>query len=325
LRHPELGGFASGRFLVKLLRTLDDLPPAGAGRVVSIGNFDGVHRGHVRLVGRLKQLAVARNAQAVVFTFDPHPVQLLRPEQAPVPLTTLGQRVELLASHGADLVIAYRTDRALLGMSAQQFFAEVVLGRLKTSVLVEGPDFRFGRDRAGDVALLEQLACDASVRLEIVEPVFDDGQVVSSSRIRSQLLAGEVDAAARGLGRPYALEGTVQEGAGRGKALGFPTANLAEITTLIPADGVYACRGVVGEQEWAAAVNVGPNPTFGDAARKVEAHLLGFEGNLYGRRLRVEFLSRLRETRTFAGADQLLAQVREDIRAARHHVAALQK
>lgn len=307
----------AGRSPVKLLRNLDDAFLSRAGGVVSIGNFDGVHRGHARLVRRLNELAVQRGAQAMLFTFDPHPVQLLRPEQAPVPLTTLHDRVDLLASHGADLVIAYPTNLALLGLTAQEFFAEVVLGRLRATVLVEGPNFRFGRDRAGDVAMLQRLAADASVHVEIVEPVIEDGQIVSSSRIRRQLLAGAVDAARRCLGRPYALEGEVAPGAGRGKGLGFPTANLGEIATLIPADGVYAARGSIAERAFPAAVNIGPNPTFGEQGRKVEAHLVDFEGDLYGAKVRIEFLARLRDTRAFGDVNQLREQLREDVRAVR--------
>lgn len=293
-------------------------PEACRGGAVAIGNFDGAHLGHAALMSALARQARAAGGPAVALTFDPHPLALLRPGEAPPLLTTPLDRAACLERLGADHVVTLRADRALLGLSAAEFFEEVVRARLAARAMVEGRNFGFGRGREGDVNTLRALCRQAGVALAVVDGVQAEGGEVSSSRVRAALLSGDAAAAGRLLGRPYRLRGVVVTGRRVGRTIGFPTANLEGMTTVVPAEGVYAARAVVESGEaWPAAVNVGPAPTFGEAARKVEAHLIGYDGELYGRRLAVDFVARLRDVRAFAGPAELAAQLRRDVEEAR--------
>jgi riboflavin kinase / FMN adenylyltransferase len=300
---------------VLLLRSIDDLPRELRGGALSIGNFDGVHRGHAMLVERLLAKAGELNGPAIVFTFDPRPVRLLRPESAPPPLTWTDRKAQLLADLGVTAIIAYPTDEALLALSPAEFFARIVQEKLAARAMVEGPNFFFGRNRAGNIETLGQLCQSATVSLEIVPPVNVAGKIVSSSRVRAAVQAGDVDLARQLLTRPYRVRGMVTHGAGRGAKLGFPTANLEAVDTLLPAQGVYAARAMSVAGQWPAAVNIGPNPTFGEQSLKIEAHLIGFEGSLYGQPLELEFLSRLRSIRPFESIEALKNQLNHDIAA----------
>lgn len=296
-----------------------EVPERFRGAHVAVGNFDGVHRGHSRLIARLRANAGAAGARALALTFDPHPALLLRPREAPVPLAWTRRKVSLLQEAGADEVAVFATGAWLLGLTAREFFDRVLVGRFAARGMVEGPNFAFGRDRGGDSALLAGWCAAAGLGFEVVEPALIEGELVSSSRIRRCLVAGKVDEADRLLGRPHRLRGLVTHGAGRGAGLGFPTANLDAIDTLIPADGVYATRawvehdGAISPHPYPAACHIGPNVTFGEQVRKVEAHLLDFEGDLYGRTIELDILRRLRPTRPFAGLDDLLAQIKADV------------
>ena len=210
---------------------------------------------------------------AIVFTFDPHPVRLLRPNNAPPPLTWTDRKAELLAELGVDTMIAYPTDEALLQLTPDEFFQRIVRDTLQAQAMVEGPNFFFGHDRAGNVEVLGQLCKAAGISLEVVEPVIVDGQPVSSSRVRQLIADGKIDEANRLLTRPYRIRGMVRHGAARGAKIGFPTANVDAIDTLLPGDGVYAGRSEAEGTTWPAAINIGPNPTFGEHALKVEVHL----------------------------------------------------
>jgi riboflavin kinase/FMN adenylyltransferase len=297
----------------------DDEPAAGCrGSALSIGNFDGVHRGHQALVRALREKASANDIPAVLLTFDPHPLELLRPQQFQPLLTTALDRAALLEAHGADHVIILRTTPALLRLTAEEFFEQVIHRRLDARVLVEGINFGFGRGREGDVETLRELSQRAGIDPPVVVPPFLlDGLPVSSSRVRSALVQGDVHAAAALLDRPYRIRGTVGVGQRRGRTLGFPTANLEHVPTLIPGDGVYAVWVTRGNARWRGAANVGPNPTFGEHARKVEVHLLDFQGDLYREPLAVDFVDRIRDTRPFAGPAELIAQLRRDVDQAR--------
>ena len=284
---------------------------------MSIGNFDGVHLGHQRIVACLCRQARAQNVTAVAFTFDPPPVALLRPDQSPEPLTSTERKAELLHSYGVDEVIVVHTSMALLRLLPEEFFERVIRGSLRTGGLVEGPDFGFGRNRSGTVATLKQLCAGCELNLEVVDPVVIEGDVVSSSRIRRCLAAGQVELAARMLGRPHRIRGRVGPGVGRGAPLGFPTANLHGCDTLLPGDGVYAGQAPLAGKVWPVAANIGPNPTFGEHARKVEAHLIGFSGDLTGQVLEVDLFARLRDTRKFASPADLVSQLHRDVEHAR--------
>jgi riboflavin kinase/FMN adenylyltransferase len=307
---------------VPILRHLEQLAPADRRGAVAIGNFDGVHLGHRRIVKRLLERAHELGGPAIVLTFDPHPVRLLRPDECPPPLTWTERKGRLLADLGVNRIIAYPTDEALLALSAREFFQTIVVESLEARALVEGPNFYFGRHREGNVQSLAELTAEAGMTLDVVEPVAVDGELVSSSRIRSLIAAGEVAAAARLLTAPYRIRGMVTHGAGRGARLGFPTANLAAVDTLLPAPGVYAARAWYAGQSCAAAVNIGPNPTFGEQALKVEVHLIDRDESLYGEPLEVEFLARLRDVQPFDSAEALVAQLQLDVNQARQAAAA---
>lgn len=298
---------------MQLISKLSSFPASLKGAALTIGNFDGVHRGHARLVGELKQIAANLAIPVVIFTFDPHPARILRPDRAPTPLTWIDRKADLLAELGVDAVIAYPTDVELLNLSYLDFFQQIVVDAIGARAMVEGPNFFFGQQRAGTPEKLFELCQANQIILKIVEPLIEGDQYVSSSRIRDSIRRGEVDQAAQMLTRPYRIRGMVTHGAARGATLGFPTANLDGIDTLIPAAGVYAGRTFVdGRPHW-SAIHIGPNPTFGESALKVESHLLDFEGSLYGRVVEVDFIARIRDIRTFANPEQLLEQLGQDI------------
>ena len=294
-------------------------------RVVAVGNFDGVHIGHAAIIAQLRQMASRLSAEAVVLTFDPHPATLVRPESAPVPLSTAARRAELLLGLGVDQVFVQPMVKPLVDLSAPAFFEHVLCERLGAVGLVEGIDFRFGRGREGDVSMLARLCADGGLACDIVAPIRVGDEIVSSSRVRSLIAAGEVGRATSLLTAPYRVSGTVIEGAKRGRTLGFPTANLADIATLLPAPGVYAAEVVIdgrdtappgGPTPSAAAVHIGANVSFGETTLSVEAHLIDFTGDLYGRTLHVDFLQRLRETRIFDSREALVSQLTTDVRQA---------
>jgi riboflavin kinase/FMN adenylyltransferase len=305
------------------MRILNGLgePASVYGGAIAIGNFDGVHRGHQQMIKMLRNCATRSEVPAVVFTFDPHPVRVLRPEIPHPSLSSLEHKLELLEGYGVDTVVVMPTTRDLLDLSPQEFFAEIVVGKIRASGLIEGPNFRFGRDRSGNVQTLKQLCGEHGLQLEIVEPIAMNGALVSSSRIREQIVIGAMGTACEMLGHPYQLSGTIVAGARRGRALGFPTANLDNVLTMIPGDGVYAGRAMAEDGWFTAAISVGTNPTFGGGARTIEAHLLDFHGDLYGRTLRIEFHQRIRDTQSFASVELLKSQLSQDIHRVRQVVA----
>jgi len=292
-------------------------PPSCRGGAVSIGNFDGVHRGHVALITELRCQALACAGPAIALTFDPPPLLLLRPDEFQPMLTSITDRAQLLEANGADHVLVLRTTPQLLELSPHQFFDEVIRRRLATHALVEGPNFGFGKNRSGNVALLDSLCGPCGLSLAIVPPLTWNGAIVSSSRIRTALIQGNVRDAAELLGRRYRLRCRVGTGQARGKTIGFPTANLEKGESLVPGDGVYAVAVHYHNSSWPGAANIGPNPTFGDQQRKIEVHLIGFDGDLLGKTLELEFVDRLRDTRRFPSADQLVNQIRLDVEQAR--------
>ena len=298
---------------MRVFNTLDDFPQALCGGAVAIGNFDGVHLGHARLVERLRKMAERVGGPAVVFTFDPPPVRLLRPEAAPEPLIWIDRKIELLEELGVDATLIYPTNREFLELEAREFFARVVRQRLGAKAMVEGPNFFFGHNRSGNVEVLRAFCGEANMPFEAPEPVEADGQIVSSTRIRSLVATGRLEEARTMLGRPYRIRGVVVRGAGRGAKLGYPTANIDRIDTLVPGEGIYAARACVENAWHPAAVSVGPNPTFDEGGLKTEAYLVGFEGTLYDRPIAVDFLKRLREIKRFASADALIDQMARDV------------
>ncbi len=297
-----------------------EVPQAFRNSVVSIGNFDGVHIGHQKLISRARQEAAHLGVATVAITFDPPPAAILRPRVPYPPLSTIPTRARLLRRAGADHVLVVHTDRQLLELDAERFFRSVLLDRLAIRGIVEGPNFTFGKGRSGTAQRLEELGKQHGVQVTIVPPVIHAGQPVSSSRIRALLTAGDVAAAASLLGRPYQVAGLVCAGAGRGQSLGFPTANLAFVETLVPGHGVYACIATVHGDRYPAAVHVGPVPTFGDQTPRVEAHLIDFRGELLGERIELAFVAKIREVARFDSAQSLRSQLLRDVARAKRLV-----
>lgn len=306
--------------VMRIQRGFED-PSAYRGGYVSIGNFDGVHRGHQRMIATLVAQARGAGAPGVVLTFDPPPVHLLAPHRAPPALSTASHKAELLAGCGVDCLIQYPTNVALLRLTPQEFLERIICGELAARGLVEGPNFCFGRDRAGTVETLRQYGAVHGLSVEIIPTVVINSQVVSSSAVRGAIQEGRIADAVELLGHPYRVSGHVEPGAARGRGLGFATANLSGVETLLPPDGVYAGEAEVDGRHTVAGIHLGPSPTFGDPTRRLEVHLLDYAGgDLYGRPLSVDLLDRVRDTQAFPTPDALQAQVAQDLREIRVRV-----
>ena len=286
---------------------------AREGGVLTVGNFDGVHLGHRQMVDQLVALARELGTRAIAVTFDPPPLAILAPGRIPPQLTTRTQKVELLKSIGVDEVVVCPTSHELLSLTPEEFFEEILVHQLGCRGMVEGPNFCFGKGRVGDIRLLKELCAQRQLPVAIVEAREIEGVMISSSEVRNALSSGDVAKARKWLGRPYSVSGRVIHGAERGRLLGFPTANLDQIETLLPPLGVYACRTNVDGISYPVALNIGPNPTFAENRLKVEAHLIGFSGDLYDRTVTLEFLQRLRGVVKFDGIDALKSQLQSDI------------
>ena len=299
--------------------------PAGWGRsVVTIGVYDGVHRGHQATIRHTVERARDLGVASVVVTFDPHPSEVVRPGSHPAILTESARKAELIEALGVDVLCVIPFTLEFSHLSAETFVHDVLVEHLHAAVVVVGENFRFGHRAAGDVALLAQLGRTFGFTVEgapLVSSGSDGDPVVSSTYIRSCVDAGDVAEAARALGRPHRLEGIVIRGDQRGRELGFPTANLLTAPhAAIPADGVYATYvrlGRSGGPALKAAVSVGTNPTFSGRERRVEAFLLDFDGDLYGERLALDFVARLREQRRYDGVEPLIEQIAKDVEEAR--------
>ena len=298
---------------MNLYRKLEDFPRRAKGGALTIGNFDGVHLGHSQIIKRLREHADMVSGIATVFTFDPHPVRLLRPEKTPPPLTWTNRKAALLSELGVDAIVAYPTNTDFLKLSYREFFDQIIVNAIGAKAVIEGPNFFFGRSREGTVQTLQQLCDESSISFEVVNPVETDGIYISSSRIRDLVRHGDVAGARSMLTRPYRIRGMVTHGAARGTSIGFPTANLDAIDTLIPANGVYAGIAHLDGRSHLSAINIGPNPTFGELAKKVEVHILNFEESIYGKTIEVDFMERLRDIRQFDSAGELQKQLSEDV------------
>ena len=297
-------------------------PALAQGAYLTIGNFDGVHRGHQALVSALTQAAHADGCQAGLLTFDPHPLTILRPNTTLASLTSAEERAEILAALGLDFVLALPFSRQLAARAAAEFMQELTR-HVPLRALWIGPDFALGRGREGDAGRLAEIGVELGYRVEVVPPFDWLGQPVRSSRIRALLSeAGDAAQAAALLGRPYQVWGTVTEGARRGRTIGFPTANFSLPPDglnrrLVPANGVYACWVWREARGYPAVVNIGVRPTFDNAHRSIEAFLLDFSGDLYGETLGLSFVARLRGEQRFPNAAALIAQIEADVAAAR--------
>lgn len=298
-------------------RGLASYPPDARPCALALGVFDGVHLGHRAILAAAVERARAARVPAVAGTFDPHPLEILHPERAPVPVTTLDERLELFAETGLDGAVVIEFTPALAAMEPEAFVEQVLVDTLRVREVVVGFNHRFGRGARGDAQLLADLGARFGFGAHVVPPLTIDGVTVSSSEVRAALQRGDVERAGRLLGRRWAVSGTIVAGAGRGRTLGFPTANVKTTRPPLVAPGVYACLATVSGCEHRAVVNVGVRPTFGERQLAVEAYLLDFKGDLYGAHIRLGFVARLREERKFPSVDALVRQIRADAEAAR--------
>ncbi len=295
----------------------DDCPAQWRQGVLALGNFDGLHRGHVAIVECVRQAADERGTMPLALTFDPHPPRIVRPDKAPSLLMTPAQKLEALARAGIAGVAVVRFTRELSQWDPERFVAEVLVEWLQVSEVWVGANFLFGRDRGGNFSLLRALGGRCGFRTEKIEPVRYKEFVVSSTRVRRLVAEGRVDEAGVLLGHHYFLDGSVVRGEGRGRQIGVPTANIQTDNELVPLDGVYATLVTLDGVVHSAVTNVGVRPTFGEGERVIETHVFDLAEDLYGRTFRLSFISRLRGERQFADIEALRAQIDADCRQAR--------
>ena len=281
--------------------------------VVTIGNFDGVHRGHQSLFALVRRTANEHGVKAVAVTFEPHPLKLFFPERRLFLITPLAKKIRLIAACGLDALVCVPFTREFADFPAAEFARRVLVRHLGVHTVIVGQNYRFGRDREGDIEILRRFGAELGFSTVVAPTFLVDGQIVSSTRVRQHIMAGEVRAAARLLGRYYTIEGVVGPGKNRGKKLGFPTANLRSEVELYPREGVYAVWVEHRGRRWQGVLSIGYNPTFGDTGLTVEVHLLDFDDDLYGETLKLFFLQYLRPPKAFAGVEALKAQIEHDI------------
>jgi len=295
------------------------IPRDGRGAVVTVGTFDGVHRGHREVLREIVRRAERTGRRSVLVTFHPHPLRIVRPESAPPLLSTPREKSALLAESGLHYAVFLPFTRTLQRYPARRFVEEILLGRLGMEELVIGYDHGFGKGREGNVDTMAALGAELGFSVDVVEAVNAGGEAISSSRIRQALARGDVVEAARGLGRPYSVQGPGVRGQQRGRLRGFPTANLAvgDPEKMLPREGIYAVHGWVGGERLPGLLHLGPRPTFQGDPPTVELHLLDWSGDLYGEEVRVEFCGWIREIRPFATVEALVAEMHRDAAAGR--------
>jgi len=289
--------------------------------VVSLGNFDGVHLGHRELFRRLVVMAKEKGCRSVVYTFTPHPLKVLLPERSPRLLNTPDEKRRLIEASHIDTLIEAPFTTELAEMSPERFVDEILVAALQARGLVIGYDYAFGKNRAGNADFLQRYCADKGIEVVVLQPVGSDGLPYSSTRVRQMLREGKVAEAVNLLGRHYNLEGKVVPGKQRGRKLGFPTANLQTEKEQLPAAGVYAVKVRYNLQEYNGVVNLGSCPTFANNRPTIEVHLLDFSGNLYGRRIRIYFVERLRGEKKFSNLQELTTAIEADIVRARQILA----
>lgn len=291
------------------------LPAGLGGTVLTVGTFDGVHRGHRLVLARLAARSRETGLVSVLVTFSPHPLEIVNPPAAPMLLTVGEEKTEVLVESRLDYAVVLPFTPSLAAYNAEQFVDEVLLRRLGMRALLVGHDHGFGRGRAGDVEVLKALGAARGFSVEVVPPVPGrDGRPISSTAIRRNVAGGDLANAADGLGRHYSLSGVVVHGAGRGRLLGFRTINIVAPSSrkLLPPEGVYAIRAETISGSFGGMMNLGPRPTFGESAVALEAHLFDADGDWYGSRVRLDFIARLRGTRKFSSPDELVRQLSRD-------------
>lgn len=299
-------------------------PADGRGNVVTVGTFDGIHRGHQEVIREIVRRARSTGARSVLVTFDRHPLQVVRPEVAPAVLTTPAEKKEFLAATGLDYLVFLTFTRQLSRLTPREFVEQILVERIGVTDLVIGYDHGFGHDRAGDAETLRGVGRERGFTVDVVPPVKNGVDPVSSTRIRAAVERGDLASARHGLGRPYSVLARVVRGEGRGRGLGFPTANLeaGDPRKLVPAPGIYAVRvsgaGLVGAS---GALHLGPRPTFEGSPPSMEVHLMDWEGDLYGQEVRVDFVEKIRGVEWFDSPEALVVQMHRDVAAVRARLA----
>jgi riboflavin kinase/FMN adenylyltransferase len=286
--------------------------------VLALGNFDGLHRGHLKIVERVKRGAAEHGGTAMAMTFDPHPPRVVRPDKAPPLLMTKEQRLDALHRAGIQCVAVVRFTHEMSQWDPETFVRVVLVEWLRVAQVWVGANFLFGRGRSGNFSLLRTLGQRYGFRADKIDPVRYKDFVVSSTRIRRLVGEGRIDEAGALMGHPYYIDGTVVQGRGRGRELGFPTANLQTANELLPPNGVYATTVIVDGTFRAGLTNIGVRPTFGETTTVIETYVLNYSGDLYGKPVRLAFVQRLRDERRFPDVDALKAQIEADQRRAEH-------
>jgi len=298
---------------VKIIRTSSGLSHTLKRPVVTIGNFDGVHRGHQDLIARTIKRARELDGTCTVITFDPHPAKVLRPHNAPPLLTTLSQKLDLFRLYGVDAVICMEFTEDFARIGPDEFIRDILCGGIGVKAVVVGKNYKFGKGQSGDTAYLVEMGKTMGFEVDVVEPLMMEGERISSSRVRGHLQRGEVDMATRLLGRFYSIEGVVIHGHKRGEAIGYPTANIRMINEVMPREGIYAVKSRYGDRIIDGVCYIGSQPTFEGTQVGVEVHLFDFQGDIYGEHLRVYFIERIRGDEKFSNVEELRAMIQKDI------------
>ena len=303
---------------MQIITELSVLPEALQGGAISIGKFDGMHLGHSLIVQRLKSYANQRQIPAILVTFDPPPAVLLQPNAGLRPICTLERKIELIQNFHVDAVAVISTTRTLLQQSAEAFFYETIRDRFRSKVVVAGRNFSFGRDRIGNPDVIKLYGQWTGTEVDIVDPLQIGDERVSSSGIRRLIQCGQIERVNELMPSPYRMLGTVIVGEQRGRTLGFPTANLGDVQTILPKQGVYATATLIEGKRYGSTTHVGTNPTFDVATPKIEVFVHDFNGDLYGKQIAVDFLALLREPVRFDSVEALIRQMHEDVLRSRH-------
>jgi riboflavin kinase/FMN adenylyltransferase len=301
---------------MKIISGIDTYPKIYSQTAIALGTFDGVHLGHQKLISTLKTEAKTNNLISMVFTFYPHPLRVVNPQLEPPMITSLEERADLIAGYGIDYFLVANFDQNFASMSPEDFIVEILHNKLKVKTVVVGFNYTFGYKGLGTPEMLKQFGEKLGYKTIVVEPVSKNGIIVSSTEIRRLVSEGDISLAAQLLGRSFFLEGKVVKGDGRGKNLGFPTANLSiPQEMVIPNNGVYAVKVVYAGKEYPGGLNIGTKPTFAGKSKTIEVNIIGFSEDIYGKTLRVEFLKKLRDERVFDSPSQLIAQISSDTKA----------
>jgi riboflavin kinase / FMN adenylyltransferase len=306
---------------MKLIKNIYDIKSQFKNAVVTIGNFDGVHKGHQAIIHQVIEKAESIEGTSVVITFDPHPIRVLKKNGWPPLITSFDQKIELISHTGVDVLICIQFNESFASISAHQFVKEVLIDRIGMKAIVIGKDYAFGKDRAGDVGFLRKYAVDFGFEVIVASWIpmsYFGSKRISSTQIREVVMSGKVDEAYNLLGRYYQINGKVVTGRNRGgKLLGFPTANINLQDELCPKTGVYAVTAEFKGKQYNGVANIGYSPTFEDKIFTVEVHLIDFNENMYGENIRVNFISRIRDEKKFSGIEELSNQIKNDIQTAR--------